>query len=136
MSYNVTKFNSEEGSSFRYNVLSDRVFDEKGSTFLSMRRVAWGVKGAEPDNEKAKLELRKWNNRDGQEMPNKGFSFLTEDGPHELTKALLGEGFGNTKDVLGIIRKREDFEESVNSLYDDGPDASGEYFDPRSILFG
>ena len=135
MSDNVAKFDPEN-SGFKYNVLSDRVFDEKGSTFLAMRRVAWGVKGAEPDNEKAKLELRKWNNRDGKEMPNKGFSFLTEDGPHELTKALLEEGFGNTKDVLGIIRGREDFEESVNSLYDDGGDASGEYFDPRSILFG
>ena len=130
----ITKFDPDQ--SFKYNVLSDRVFDEKGSTFLSMRRVAWGVKGAEPDNEKAKLELRKWNNRDGKETPNKGFSFLTEDGPHELTKALIEEGFGHTKEILTVLKERDDFRESVETLYDDSSDASGDYFDPRAILLG
>jgi hypothetical protein len=134
MADKLSKFDPDK--KFDYHVYSDRVFDEKGSTFLAMRRVAWGVsQEQEADPEKIRLELRKWNNRDGKEMANKGFSFLTEEGPHELTKALLEEGFGDTKEVIDIIRQREDFEESVNSLYDDKSDASGEYFDPRSVLF-
>ena len=66
-------------------------------------------------------------------MADKGFSFLTEEGPHELTKVLLEEGYGHTKDVLNIIRTRDDFEESVNTLYDELP-TDGEYFDPRKAL--
>ena len=128
----ATNFDPEK--KFDYHVVSDRVFDEKGSTFLAMRRVAWGVpQSEEPEEGKARLELRKWNIRDGKEMANKGFSFLTEEGPHELTNALLEEGFGHTKDVLNIIKTREDFREAVENMSIDG-DASGEYFDPRSML--
>lgn len=126
--------NFDPDKKFDYHVVSDRVFDEKGSTFLAMRRIAWGVpQNEEPDPDKVKLELRKWNIRDGKEMANKGFSFLTEEGPHELTNALLEEGFGHTKDVLNIIKTRDDFREAVENMSVDG-DASGEYFDPRSML--
>lgn len=119
---------------FEYNVQGERVFDEKGSTFLAMRHIAWGVSQNEtPDPEKVHLELRRWRIRDGKEMADKGFSFLTEEGPHELTNALLSEGYGHTKDVLDIIKKRDDFREAVESMSVDA-DASGEYFDPRSML--
>ena len=108
---------------FEYNVQKERVFDEKGSTFLAMRQIAWGVH----------WELRRWRMRDGKEIADKGFSFLTEEGPHELTNALLSEGFGRTKDVLTILRKRDDFKETVENMANDG-DATGEYFDPRAML--
>lgn len=121
---------------FKYHVFKDRVFDEKGSTFLSLRQIAWGVgQDEEADEKKIKYELRRWRNLDGEERADKGFSFLTEEGPHECVNALLSEGFGHTKDVLEIIRGREDFEQSVKSLYED-KDASGEFFDPREALFG
>lgn len=123
---------------FEYHVLegSDKVFDEKGSTFLAMRRVAWGVpQDEEPEEGKTKLELRRWHIRDNKEQADKGFSFLTEEGPHELTKVLLEEGYGNTKDVLNIIKDRDDFKDSVSTLFDDD-NPSGDYFDPRSILLG
>ena len=129
--------NFDPDKKVEYQVESDRVFDEKGSTFLSMRRIAWGVPQSEtPDPKKVHLELRKWHMRDGKEMADKGFKFLTEDGPHELTKALIEEGFGHTKEILTVLKERDDFRESVETLYDDSSDASGDYFDPRAILLG
>ena len=119
---------------FEYHVSKDRVFDEKGSTFLSLRDVAWGCsQDQEPEEGKTRTELRRWHIRDGKEMPDKGFSFLTEEGPHELTKVLLEEGYGHTKDVLNAIRTRDDFKESVTTLYEDEP-VEGDYFDPRKVL--
>ena len=124
----------DDDKKFEYHVNKDRVFDEKGSTFLALREIAWGCsQEEEPKEGKVHLELRRWRIRDEKEMADKGFSFLTEEGPHELTKVLIEEGYGHTKDILNAVRTRDDFEESVNTLYDDTP-ADGEYFDPRQAL--
>lgn len=114
----------------------DAIFDEKGSTFISMRRVQWCKEGEEPNREKSKLELRKWRiQNDGTERADKGFSFLTEEGPHELAKVLVDNGYGHTKDILMGLKKRTDFEESVNHLFDkDVESGDGEYFDMRTAL--
>jgi len=114
----------------------DEIFDERGSTFLAMRKVQWCQEGKEPDESKAKLELRKWRmTPEGEERADKGFSFLTDDGPHELAKVLVKNGYGHTKDILLSLKDREDFKDSVEHLYD-GEDVSsdGEYFDMRSVL--
>jgi hypothetical protein len=132
----MARFDSDKKFEYHVDKSCDRVFDEKGSTFLAMRRVAWGVsQDEEPEDGKAKLELRRWHIRDNGEMPDKGFTFLTEDGPHELVKALTEEGYGNTKEILNIIKDRDDFEDSVKTLFDDD-NPTGDYFDPRSILLG
>ena len=124
----------DQNKKFEYHVEEDHVFDEKGSTFLAMRKIAWGVaQNEEVDPEKLHWELRKWRMIDGEEMANKGFGFLTEEGPHELTKTLLEQGFGHTKDVLNAIKDRDDFREAVENMSVDS-DTSGEYFDPRSML--
>ena len=115
----------------------NEVFDEKGSMFLAMRRVQWCEEGAEPSREKAKLELRKWRiTPEGDERADKGFSFLTEDGPNELAKVLVHNGYGKTKDILKELKERSDFEESVNTLFDsdDNESDDGEYFDIRTAL--
>ena len=114
----------------------DGIFDERGSTFCSMRLVQWCGEDEEPNREKAKLELRKWRvTTDGQERADKGLSFLTENGPHELTKVLIDHGYGNTKDILLSLKKREDFNESVEHLFDkEELSTDGEYFDMRSAL--
>lgn len=114
----------------------DAIFDEKGSMFLSMRKVQWIKEGNEPDPSKAKLELRKWIvGPDGVEKANKGMTFLTEEGPHELAKTLVHHGYGKTKEILLELKGREDFQESVNTLFDKDEDTgSGEYFDMRSAL--
>ena len=114
----------------------DCVFDEKGSTFISMRKTQWVKEGSEPDREKARLELRKWRVTPEGEKADKGFGFLTEEGPHELAKVLIHEGYGHTKDILKELRHREDFKESVNHLFDDDSEESGngDFFDMRDIL--
>lgn len=114
----------------------DGIFDEKGSTFCTMRKVQWVKEGEEPDKEKAKFELRKYRIGSEGEIPDKGFSFLTEDGPNELVNILIDQGFGNTKEVLRKLKKRKDFKESVKTLFEDAPvdDPDGEYFDMRSVL--
>ena len=118
-----------------YKVFSDDIFDERGSTFLALRKVTWYSKGKEePAEDKAKLELRKWLiNKEGEEIPYKGFSFLTENGPHDLTKMLVQKGYGNTKELLIALKDRADFKESVEHMYDDNDNIS-EYFDARSTL--
>lgn len=113
----------------------DVTFDEKGSTFLAMRKIQWLKDGDEPDEEHAKIELRKWRVLpDGTERADKGFSFLTPDGPGELAKALIHEGFGDTKDILRELRTRDDFKDSVEHINDEEPVGDGEYFDMRSLM--
>jgi len=115
---------------------TDVTFDERGSSFLAMRRIQWCKDGDEPDESKARLELRKWIvDKDGSELANKGFSFLTDDGPHELAKALVKEGFGKTGEILGELVKRDDFKDAVNNFGKDEEDGSDEdYFDMRQLL--
>lgn len=115
----------------------DMIFDEKGSQFLSMRKVAWydAKKSSEPTEDKAKLDIRKWMADDsGKDKPLRGWSFLTEEGPHNLTEALIDNGYGNTKKVLVSLKKRDDFEESVKHMYDEEEESGEEFFDARADL--
>lgn len=125
--------------SIKYKIFDgmDNIFDEKGSTFLAMRRVGWySADKPEPPIEKSKWELRKWQaNEAGEDIPNKGFSFLTDEGPHDLAKLLVHNGYGHTKDILIELKDRDDFEESVKHMYDDNIDGE-EYFDARTALLG
>lgn len=109
------------------------IIDERGSSFIAMRKVQWVKKDEEPDESKAKLEIRKYRVVDGEERADKGISFLTDEGPGELAKALIHEGYGNTKDILSELKNREDFESVVNNFYDDD-NSDGEFFDMRSLL--
>lgn len=118
----------------------DHVFDEKGNTFLALRKISWG------DSDKPKLDLRKWYvSKEGEETVGKGFSFLTEDGPNELTNILTQCGFGETKTIIDNIKDREDFESSLlkslgkEKLEELGIEidedvADEDYYDPRAIF--
>jgi len=113
----------------------DAIFDERGSAFLSLRRVQWCEEGVEPDREKSKLEIRKWRITAEGERADKGVAFLTEEGPHELAKTLVHHGYGDTKDLLLELKKRNNFKESVEHLFDKEEESSdGEYFDMRTIM--
>ena len=113
----------------------DATFDEKGSTFLALRQVQWCKDGEEPNIENARLELRKWRvQSDGTERADKGFAFLTPEGPHELARALVHEGYGHTGEILKELRTRDDFKESVEHINDEEPVGDGEYFDMRSLM--
>jgi len=119
----------------------DKLFDEKGNTFLALRKISWG------ESTNAKYDLRKWYiSKDGNgETVGKGFSFLTDDGPSELTHVLLESGFGETKKIIDTIKTRDDFNSSlVNSLskkelsdtgLDIGPEEDDEdLYDPSAIF--
>lgn len=126
-----------EKKEIKYHVFESDTFDERGETFLALRKIQWGVgQDEEGDPSKAKLEIRKWNMRNGKEMANKGTAFLTEEGPNELTKLLLSKGYGGTKENLQILSKREDFRDAVTNLFSEEPSDDGEYFDPREYLLG
>lgn len=113
----------------------DVTFDELGSKFLALRKIQWVKKGEEPDESKAKLELRKWIvDKEGAEIASKGFAFLTEEGPHELTRVMVKEGFGRTKDILLELKNRDDFIDAAKHLNESEDSTDGEYFDIRSLI--
>jgi hypothetical protein len=124
-------------SNVTYHIFDDFniPFDEKGSTCGTLRRVQWVKDGEEPDESKAKLELRKIYINSSGERTGKGYTFSTPEGPSELTIGLIENGFGNTKDILKSISKRSDFKEVVENFgNDDDDNSSGEVFDMRDLL--
>lgn len=116
----------------------DKVIDEKGSKFISFRKVQWAKsRDVEKDTNKANFELRRWRvDPESGEVPGKGVVFLTEQGPHNCVTGLIEAGFGNTKEILLKLKERNDFRESVETLYDDTEmsDSNGEFFDARELL--
>lgn len=123
---------------YKVNPDFDFTFDEKGNTFLALRKLSWG------EGKPEKIELRKWyNSTDGTETPNKGFTFLTEEGPHELTKVLVEQGFGYTDDILNGLKDREDFKSSLSKVLSgeeldelgiEKVDPDEEYYDPVNLF--
>lgn len=124
-------------SNMKYEIFRDFniPFDEKGSTCGTVRLVQWVKDGAESDIDKAKLEIRKIYTSGAEEKTGKGYTFATENGPHELVEGLIGAGFGSTKECLKKLAAREDFKESVETINDDNDgDDNGEMFDMRDLL--
>ena len=122
---------------FKYEVDKDfdYLIEERGTQAIFFRRVSWNDKDA-------KLELRKWYVDSTKETPGKGFSFMTEEGPHELIRVITDLGFGHTDEILENISKREDFPVAVKKVLGKGIDEVvdeydsvelEEVYDPRSI---
>lgn len=128
----ATDFTSMEYKVFKdYNI----IFDEKGSTCGTVRLVQWVKEGSEPDESKAKLEIRKiYTNAEGEKV-GKGYAFSTPEGPSELVHGLIEAGYGDTKEILRKVRARDNFLEAAKTINedDDGND-SGEMFDIRSLF--
>ena len=125
--------------SINYKVFKDFgiQFDEKNNSFGTIRVAQWYKAGAEPDESKAKLEIRKFSEGPEGERALKGYTFSTPEGPHELTEAMVKIGYGDTKKLLKELSTREDFKESVENINsDDDNDSDGEMFDMRSLLLG
>ncbi len=112
-------------------------FDEKGSTWGTVRKVQW-IKGEkEPDESKAKVEIRKFTQTSEGERMMKGYTFSTPEGPGELVIGLINAGFGETKDILKEVRKRDNFLEAAKHINEENDDnGSGESFDMRDLLLG
>lgn len=112
-------------------------FDEKGSTWGTVRKVQWIKNGKEPDESKAKIEIRKFTQTSEGERMMKGYTFSTPEGPGELVVGLIGAGFGETKDILKEVRKRDNFLEAAKHINEDNEDNyNGEMFDMRDLLLG
>lgn len=112
----------------------NETFDERGSMYLALRKTQWVQEGQEPDESKAKFEIRKWMVTAEGEKANKGVAFLTDEGPGELAHVLLKNGFGDTKVLLLDLKSRDDFKDAVDHLYENETDTEGEYFDMRTAL--
>lgn len=122
----------------------NEVFDEnnKSNAFLALREIRWN------ENSSYKLDIRKWfTSSTGDEIPGKGVSFMTEEGPHTLTEALLAHNYGRTQQVIESIKNREDFLPCVKDALDRlGSDLSCRitvekvededtvFYDPKEIL--
>lgn len=113
----------------------DHIVDEKGNSFIALRKIQWGGKGD------YKLDLRKWYiNSNGEETVGKGVSFLTEEGPHELTKTLVDNGYGHTNEILSGLYNRSDFEQCLQGLREgkdivnESVDNDEDYYNPEDLL--
>ena len=125
-------------SSFKCHVFEDfGIFDEKGSTWGSLRRVQWIKGDSQPDINKAKLEIRKLTQTSEGERIMKGYTFGSEEGPSELVHCMIDAGFGDTKEILRKVRKRSDFMEAATNINVENEDNNdGETFDMRDLLLG
>lgn len=127
-------------SNLTYHIFKDYdiPFDEKGSTCGTVRKIQWVKEGAEPDELKAKVEIRKMYITSNGERMGKGYTFSTPEGPGELVTGLISAGFGETKSILKELRKRDDFRKAVETINEDPDDntENGEMFDMRDLLLG
>lgn len=126
-----------DSTSLRYHIFKDFdiPFDEKGTTCGVVRLSQWVKDGNEPDESKAKIELRKIYTSGAEEKVGKGYTFSTTEGPGELAVGLIKAGFGNTKDILKAVRERDDFLEAARTINDDPDDNNdSEMFDMRDLL--
>jgi len=95
--------------SYTIDPVFDFVIDAKNNTYIALRKVGWF-------EQEPKLELRKWIATPENDVPKKGVSFLTEDGPHTLTSVLVEQGFGDTGELLESLSYRKDFNSSMEKL--------------------
>lgn len=125
-------------SNIQYHIFKDYniPFDEKAASCGTVRKVQWVKEGAEPDESKAKIEIRKITMKDNEEVRLKGYTFATPEGPGELVVGMIQAGFGDTKEILRATRKRPDFIESVKTIDEDNDSDNGEMFDLRTLFEG
>lgn len=124
---------------FQYHIFKDYniPFDEKGTTYGTVRSVQWIKGDGTPDESKAKLEIRKVYTSGAEEKVGKGYTFSTPEGPSELVHGLISAGFGDTKEILRAVRERPDFMEAASTINEDSDDSSsGEMYDMRDLLLG
>ena len=121
----------------------DYTIDEKGNTFIALRKIDWG------NNGNYKLDLRKYYASESGETMSKGVSFLTEDGPNELTKVLIETGYGDDKEIADtIIENRPGILGRIYSALNNSPELieglepddfgdeedEDDYYDPEELI--
>ena len=113
----------------------NEIVEEKGNQYTAIRKVQWIKEGDNPDESKGKIEVRRWIiQKDGTEQANKGVVFMTEDGPNQLAEILVKNNYGDTKNIIKSLLKRDNFKESLTNLNKEDTPDNGEYFDMRDML--
>ena len=119
--------------------INEVVDKDDNNNSIVLRKAKWG-------NGNYKIEVRRCyiDSSSGKEKVGKGCVFITDNGPNNLTNALIKHGFGDTKDIVSSIKEREDFNISMRmALTDDELDdikntniniPEENLYDPRDIL--
>lgn len=133
---------AKDFGNFTYTVNPDfdYTIDEKGNAFIALRKIDWNNNGTE------KLDIRKYYASEEGEKMQKGVSFLTEDGPNELTKILLETGYGDANEITDtIVNSRPDILGRICKIIASDPSLSDpellkefedeeEYYDPEELI--
>ena len=104
----------------------DRIIDEHGNVAIIMREVRW------KDTDDYKLDIRKYNFTDEGERYGKGLRFLTEDGPDELVRILLEEGYGKPEEIAEAISNRDDIIRAFGTL--EASNNTEDLYDPKELI--
>ena len=126
-----------KNSEFKYSFRGlNRIIEERGNTFTRLSKIAWVGENEDVEPSKIKLDIRKYTtDAEGNEKMLKGFSFMTEQGPHELVNVMTEEGYGDTAKVLSNLKERTDFPDAVRECYGEKvEDPEDPTFDLRDIL--
>lgn len=104
----------------------DFILEEGQNTSINLRKISW-------NGRPSKLDIRKWNYTDGNEVAMKGIG-LSEDGANELASVLVEQGYGDTKRIIKALKSRGFNEEELknNEIYEDNE--VEEYYDPSILL--
>ena len=119
---------------FKFEVdknFGDHVIEERDNLSIIMRKISWG------NSDEYKVDIRKYLYTEEGERMNKGIS-LTDNGANELTKELVSCGYGDTKEIIKALSKREenlaDLTNQCNNESEDEDKGSEEYYDPKELL--
>ena len=119
---------------FKFEVdknFGDHVIEERDNLSIIMRKISWGSSG------EYKVDIRKYLYTEEGERMNKGIS-LTDNGANELAKELVSCGYGDTKEIIKALSKREenlaDLLNQCNNESEDEDNGSEEYYDPKELL--
>lgn len=104
----------------------DFILEEGQNTSINLRKISW-------NGRPSKLDIRKWNYTDGNEVAMKGIG-LSEDGANELASVLVEQGYGDTKRIIKALKSRGFNEKELknNEVYEDNE--AEEYYDPSILL--
>ena len=119
------------------------VVDEKGNKYLQLAWTRWNDRG------EYKLELRSFYSTNDGYHPGKGVSFLTEDGPNELVKCMVEDGYGDDDELFDVIvnnrsnlyakfanhfmnKDENEIKDIIDNNYEDESD--DEFYDAEDLL--
>ena len=134
-------FNKTDDLEFK--LLDDRkyIIEESNNQMKVLQYGMWGKKDEEIDLDKCRYEIRTiYLGKDGNEIMGKGVS-LSEEGTHELTRILVDNNMGYTKDLLNSMKNRDDFMVNLKRVLKDDDiqdidldNIDDDYFDASSIF--